>query len=490
MQPNDTFKKLNFFDVTNLLVGIVVGADIYVVASLGSQYLGPASLVAWIVAGVIAIIIALNFAECATLVPKVGGPYAYAQEVWGDFAGFVVGWSLWLAEVATLAVFPVAFVRYLTFFLPSLTSVEGAVVKLLFIAAITYVNIRGTKTAGRANDILTIAKLSPLVLLIIAGLIYMGFNPAQTAANFVPFAPLGFSHFGQALVLIFWAYAGFELAVIPSNEVENPTRTIPKAIIVGMAIVTLFYLLTNFVIIGVVNWTSLQFDTAPLATAGSVVFSITPTLALIGSLILGLGALISVSGSDESGTLSTSRLSYAISLDGLFPRFFSDLHHKYGSPHKNLIAQASLALGLSLFGGLGQLILFSTFNLAFVYLITCSVVLALRERGRIKIGRTFIEKMTGPIIPIGGILLSALLIYESGISTVVFGLITIAFGIPIYAFYSPRSEREMVKATFYSTEAVLSRVAQTQRVFLGYLLRIVTRRKTTLSNVRSPTGKP
>ena len=476
MQPSAIFKKLNFFDVTNLLVGAIVGADIYVVASLGSQYLGPASLVAWIAAGVIAIIIALNFAECATLVPKVGGAYAYAREVWGDFAGFVVGWALWLAEVAALAVFPVAFVRYLSFFFPSLTFAEGAVIKLLFIASITYVNIRGTKLAGRTNDVLTMAKLSPLLLLIVAGLIYMAFNPAQTSANFVPFAPLGFSHFGQALVLIFWAYAGFELAAIPSNEVENPTRTIPKAIIVGMAIVTLFYLLTNFVIIGVVNWMVLQFDTAPLATAGSVVFSLTPTLALIGGLILGVGALISVSGSDESGTFSTSRLSYAISLDGLFPRFFSDLHTRYGTPYKSLIAQAILALGLSLFAGLGQLILFSTFNLAFVYLVTSAVVLALRERGRIKVGRTLIEKMTGPIIPVAGILLSALLIFESGITTVVFGLVTIAIGIPIYAFYSPRSEREMVKATFYSTEAVLSRVARTQRVFLGYLLRIVTRR--------------
>jgi amino acid transporter len=272
MQPNNTFKKLTFFDVTNLLVGAIVGADIYVVASLGSQYLGPASLVAWIAAGMIAIIIALNFAECATIIPKVGGAYAYAREVWGNFAGFLVGWALWLAEVAALAVFPVAFVRYLTFFFLSLTPVTGAAIKLLFIASITFVNIRGTRLAGRTNDVLTIAKLSPLLLLIVAGLIYVAFNPALTYANFVPFAPLDFSHFGQALVLIFWAYAGFELAAIPSNEVENPTRTIPKAIIVGMAIVTLFYLLTNFVIIGVVNWTSLPFDTAPLATAGSVVF--------------------------------------------------------------------------------------------------------------------------------------------------------------------------------------------------------------------------
>jgi len=471
-----TPKKLSFFDVTNLVVGAIVGADVYIVASLGSQYLGPASLVAWVVAGVIAIIIALNFAECATLVPRVGGAYAYAHKVWGDFAGFVVGWAMWVAEVAALAVFPVAFVRYLTYFFPTLTTVQGAVVKVLFIAAITFVNVRGTKLAGRANDVLTIAKLSPLLLLIVIGLLYMALNPAATYANFVPFTPLGFGNFGVALVLIFWAYAGFELAVVPSNEVEDPTRTIPKAIIVGMAIVTLFYLLTNFVIVGVVHWTSLQFDPAPLATAGSVAFSLAPRLAVVGGLILGIGALISVSGSDESGTLATARISYAISLDGLFPRFFSNLHPRYSTPYKNLIAQGIIALGLSLFGSLSQLILFSTFNLAFVYLATCAAVLALRERSRIEVGRTVLER-TGPILPVAGILLSALLIFESGISTVAFGLVSIAIGIPIYAFYSPRSELAAVKRTFYSTEAVLARVARTQQVFLGYLLRLLAPRR-------------
>ncbi len=114
-------QKLNLFDVTNLVVGGAVGADIYIVASLGSAYLGPASLIAWVIAGVIAIIIALNFAEASALMPRVGGPFAYACEVWGDFAGFLVGWPLWIAEVAALAVMPVAFVRYLTYFVPSLT---------------------------------------------------------------------------------------------------------------------------------------------------------------------------------------------------------------------------------------------------------------------------------------------------------------------------------------------------------------------------------
>ena len=467
--------KLDLFDVTNLVVGSAIGADIYIVGALGSGFLGPASLVAWVVAGVIAIIIALNFAECAALIPHVGGAYAYACEAWGNFTGFLVGWGLWIAEVAALAVMPVAFVRYLTFFVPSLTWVQGAIIKILFIVIITYVNIRGTKLAGRTNDVLTIAKLTPLLLLIVFGFIYLGANTSQTYSNLVPFAPLGFSNFAPALILIFWAYAGFELAVIPSQEIENPTITIPKAMIIGMAIVTFFYLLTSFVVVGAVNWAALQFDPAPLATAGSVVLSYTPALAVIGGAILGIGALISISGFDESGTLTTARLSYAISLDGLFPKFFSQIHPKYSTPYKSLIAQAVLALFGSLIGGLSQLIVFSVFNLAFVYLVTCSAVLVLRERKKPEVGKTALERVTGPIIPIVGMILSAYLLLVSGISTIIFGIITILIGVPIYVAYAPRTEMETLKREFLSTEAMLSRVARTQRVFLGYLFRLIRR---------------
>jgi APA family basic amino acid/polyamine antiporter len=475
MQNAPKSQKLNLFDVTNLVVGSAIGADIYIVGALGSAYLGPASLVVWVIAGVIAIIIALNFAECAALIPRVGGPYAYAREAWGNFTGFLVGWGLWIAEVAALAVMPVAFVRYLTFFVPSLTWMQGAVIKVLFIAIITYVNIRGAKLAGRANDVLTIAKLSPLLLLIILGLVYLGANHSQTYSNFVPFAPLGFSNFAPALILIFWAYAGFELAVIPSQEIENPTITIPKAMIIGMTIVTFFYLLTSFVVVGAVNWATLQFDPAPLATAGSVVLSYTPVLAAIGGTILGLGALISISGFDESGTLTTARLSYAISLDGLFPKFFSLIHPKYSTPYNSLIAQAVLALFGSLIGGLSQLIVFSVFNLAFVYLVTCSVVLVLRERKKSEVGQTALEKVTGPIIPVAGMILSAYLLVASGISTIIFGIITILIGVPIYVAYAPHTEMETLKREFLSTEAMLSRVSRTQRVFLGYLFRLIRR---------------
>src|SRR5512136_3394565 len=119
--PNAELKsELSLFDVTNLVVGAIIGADIYVASAFGAGLLGPFSLVVWVIAGIIAIVIALCFAQCAALLPKVGGPYAYARTAWGPFAGFIVGWSLWLAEWVSLAVFPLAFTRYLMFFFPSM----------------------------------------------------------------------------------------------------------------------------------------------------------------------------------------------------------------------------------------------------------------------------------------------------------------------------------------------------------------------------------
>ena len=458
-------QKLNLFDVTNLVVGTAIGADIFIVSALASAYLGPASLVVFIVAGVIAIIIALSFADAAALVPKVGGAFAYVCEAWGNFAGFLVGWPLWIAEVAGLAVMPVAFVRYLAYFVPSLTVLQGDVIKIVFVAVIAYINLRGVKGAGRINDVLTIGKLSPLLLLIVAGFIWLVVHPGTAASNLTPFAPLGFSNFGPALIIIFWAYTGFELAVIPSGEIEDPTKTLPKGMIIGMAIVTFFYIAVGFTALAVVNWTSLQFDPAPLATAGSVVLSYTPELAIIGGAILGLGALISITGFEESATLATARLSYAISLDGLFPRLFSRIHPRFGTPSNAIIIQSAIVLFAALIGNITQLIIFSAFNLAFVYVATCAAVLTLRARRQIDSDRTYLERLMGPVIPVLGIVLSVFLIYECGISTVAFGIVSILIGIPIYVLYAPRTELTTLKRDFYSTEAVLARTVHSNLNF-------------------------
>jgi len=463
--------ELTLFDVANLVVGAIIGADIYVASSFGAGYLGPASLIVWVVAGLIAIVIALCFAQCSALLPKVGGPYAYCKEAWGPLAGFIVGWSLWLAEWTSLAVFPAAFARYLMFFLPNLGWIHQTIVKALFVTFLIVTNIVGVKAAGRTNDILTIIKLAPLIFFSIAALIYMVLHPDVATSNLSPFSPFGLSRFGEALVLIFWAYAGFEISTIPADEIKDPGSTIPKAIVLGISIVTIFYLTTNILLFGVTPWTQLAVNTTPLASATTVALGGNPRLALIGGLIVGGGALVSVTGSDESGMIGTSRLAYSLAVDGLFPRAFAKVHPRFKTPYLGIIIQAVTALVASTIGGLDMLIATSVLFMAIAYLATSASIFPLRKKST----NPRFRPRGGLLIPSLGVIFSTYLISQSTIEQIAVGLVLLMVGPLIYFKYTPRKELEDLKKALLSEASILERTYGQENVFLAHLLRHVKR---------------
>jgi len=469
----DLRSELSLFDVTNLVVGAIIGADIYVASSFGAGYLGPSSLIVWIVAGIMTIVIALSFSQCAAMLPKVGGPYAYAKEAWGPFAGFIVGWSLWLAEWISLAVFPVAFTRYLMFFYPNLGWAAQTMVKVLFVTFLAISNIVGVRAAGKTIDVLTVIKLTPLVFFVGAGLIYMVLHPIGTMSNFSPFFPYGAGNFGTALVLIFWAYAGFEISTIPADEIREPGKTIPRAIVLGISIVTVFYLTTNFVLFGVRPWSQLASDVAPLASATTTMLSTNATLMLIGVVIVGIGALFSVAGSDESGMIGTSRLGYALAVDGLFPRIFAKIHPKFQTPYLAVLAQAVTALAASIVGNLSMLIASSVFFMAVAYLATSASVFSLKKSMKPKY-----RLRGGLAVPSLGIIFSAFLVSQCTIVQIAIGLALLAIGVPIYVKYSPKKEMLELKEVFLSRDSVLRRAYRQEGRFLAHALRYLERRIT------------
>lgn len=459
-------RKLSTFDVTSLVVGSIIGADIYVAAAIGVKYVGPASLLVWVLAGIMATVIAVSFAYCAAMVPEVGGPYSYAKDVAGPFGGFIVGWSLLLAEWLSLAVFPVAFTRYFVALVPGLTDLQQVLVKVVFIGIILVTNVFGVKAAGRFNDALTIGKLAPLFLLMIAGLLFVVLNLGTAIPHFEPFFQGDITNLGQALVLIFWAYAGFELSTLPANDIEKPARTIPRAIFLGMFIVAVFYLTTNFVIIGLVAPGTLSASTAPLMTAAAVAFSLTPTTAFIGALVLGIGAVVSIMGSDESSTIGTSRLAFAMAADGLLPRFFGKLHSKYQTPYIGLSVLCLTALVASLFGTLSQLINASVFLLAFAYIATCVSTVLLERRHR----DTAMKFRARRAVPALGVIFGVILLTQVGLDQILISLIMLGIGVPIYVFFSPKQELHDLKRAFVSREAYLKRAFEQGEVFLGHLV--------------------
>ena len=463
--------ELTLFDVTNLVVGAIIGADIYVASSFGAAYLGPSSILAWIVAGAIAVVVALCFAQCAALLPRVGGPYAYAKEAWGPFAGFVVGWSLWLAEWVSLAVFPVAFTRYLMFFYPNLEWTYQIIIKGLFVAFLAVTNIVGAKAAGKINDVLTLVKLAPLIFFSGIGLLYIILNSTVALSNLTPFSPYGFSNFGVALVLIFWAYAGFEISTIPADEIKDPSRTIPRAIVLGISIVLIFYLTTNIVLFGVRPHEQLAKDTAPLASATASVLGTTSILALIGGAIVSVGALVSVAGSDESGMIGASRLGYALAVDGLYPSIFAKVHPRFKTPFLAITIQAITALVAAIVGNLGMLIATSVFLMAIAYVATSASVFSLRKKNL----KPQFRSRGGLLIPSLGIIFSLYLITQCAITQIATGAALLVAGVPIYIKSSPKKEIPELKKMLISRDSVLKRVYRQEQRFLAHLLRHIKR---------------
>jgi amino acid transporter len=373
----------------------------------------------------------------------------------------MVGWALLLAEWFSLAVFPVAFAQYFTAIVP-MDETGVVLLKAGFMVFIAVTNILSVKAAGRANDVLTIIKLLPLLLIMVGGLVFMLANPAAVGSNMNPFFTGDALAFGSALVLIFWAYAGFELSVLPAEQVERPQSTIPKAIIIGMGIVIVFYLITNLVVIGSVSEQALIASDSPLLTTAHVLFDpliIAPLL--IG--IVAIGALFSIMGADESGTIGCSQLTYAMSVDGLLPRSIAKTGGS-GTPYVAIIVLCSTAFIVSLFGGLAWLINASVFLLAFVYLCTCiSTIWLIRKYPERAKG--FRGKL---IIPLLGAAFSVLLLMLTDPTEMAVSLILMAVGVPIFMFFSPKKEMAEARAAFHSTEQTLARAAAQRTRFLAH----------------------
>ena len=458
-------RALTFFDVTNITVGAIVGADIYVAAAITAGIVGPASILAWLAAGALATTLALTLAECARLVPDVGGPYAYARKAFGPLPGFLAGWSMWIAELTALPVFAIAFTNYLGYFV-DLGTIATHSIRIAFLAILTAVNVISVRTAGRVNDALTLLKLAPLFALVTGGLVYMAFHGGTVRDNLVPFAPFGFEQFPAALLLVFWAYAGFELSTVPSGEVDDPERTIPRALATGMLIVTVFYLSTNLVLYSLVPHTELAASGTPLVLVGRIIFG--PA----GAALVAVGAMISVSGSDESDMLGSSRLGYAMAADGLLPHGLAAIHPTWRTPFVALIAQGAVAGALTFVNQIADLISFAVVNLAISFLVCALALLRLERSSDRRVG------LLRRALPLAAIVICVGLLVATSTADKIEGGIVLLGGGALYLAVAPGRPLPDALARVTNTERVLERLARRRVRFLGRVVAWIGGRRT------------
>ncbi len=451
-------RDLSYFDLMNIVIGAIVGSDIYIVPGLVAGLIGPSGIVVWIIGGAIAMVLAMVFGYCSYYVPNAGGSFAFVSEAFDDFYGFIAGWSMCIAEVIALPVFAIVFTNYLQYFVPLSYWVQ-LLVRIIFIVVLTAINIVGVKAAGRLNDVLTFAKLTPLLLIIFVGVGSILLRPSLLG-NYTPLAPVGLNNFGTVFVLIFWAYAGFELGSLPSSEVVDPKKNIPRAMITGMAIVMFFYIMTNFTVFGVVNWAQLSKSPIPLILVSTVL------LGTVGAVITGVGALASVSGTDETEVMETARLIYAMSSDGLLPKALGKVHPRFKTPYVAIIFEAVIALALMPFSGISTLISFAVFNLGVCYLLVCLALSVLKKSGE--------HGLRGQnILPWLGVGVSLYLLYSTSLFDKVVGLAVVLMGIPIYLYFSKKTDVHELNREFTSEEAIFSSNLQRQNKFLANFVRLL-----------------
>jgi amino acid transporter len=435
---------------------------------MGARFLGPAQLVAWLVGGILAAVIALAFVQCAALYPQVGGTYAYARAAFGPLAGFLAGWALYAGEWVALPVFPLAFVNYLSYFLPGLSGPAALLVKALLVGAVTAVNVYGVRASGRANDVLTLAKLVPLALLILAGLALLVGRTDLATRHLTPFTPLGWGGFGSAVLLIFWAYAGFELAVLPAREVRQPGRTLPRGLILGMLIATIFYLLTSLAVVVALPWQTAAASPRPLADALVAILASFGLPIAAGAVLMSLGGLVSILGVYDVFNLCVARLSYAMATDGLFPAPFARLHGERGTPYVGLLFQAATALAISAILDLTNLISIAVFFLGLCYVATA--LAALRLLGRAPAHRLHVPALRGLLVlaALGGVYLSL----QAPAFLIVLGLGVMLVGLaPYLTRRSAWGEAAEVAAAIRQDERDLARWLRARETWLMRSLR-------------------
>ena len=452
-------RELSFFDLMNIVIGAIVGSDIYIIPGLTAGLIGPFAIAIWILGGAISMVLVLVFAYCSYYVPNVGGSYAYVTTAFDRFYGFIAGWSMCIAEIVALPVFAIVFTNYLVYFIP-LDYPLQLLIRLVFVVFAVLVNVYGVKAAGRLNDVLTIAKLTPLLMIIVLGLATLVSSP-HLLGNYTPFAPVGLGNFDTVVVLVFWAYAGFELGSLPASEVVDPKRNVPRALISGMAIVIFFYVITNVAAFGIVNWADLSKSSVPLVLVS------TALLGGAGAVITGVGALASVSGVNETEVLGTARLMYAMADDGLLPKAVRRVHPRYGTPYVAVLIEGAVALALSFYSQIANIISFAVFNLAVCYLLVCLSLSVLKKNGE--------RGLRGQsIIPWLGVVISLYLIYSTALSDILVGTAFVLLGIPIYFFYA-RLHVGDLKTTLVSEEEVLARSLEKQNRPLARLVRATKR---------------
>ncbi len=378
-------RALGVWGLAANIVNITVGGGIFRLPTAAYEALGGSAPIAYVVCAVAMGLIVICFAEAGSRVSLTGGLYAYVEVAFGPFVGFLAGVMLWAGITAATAAVSSFFADALVALVPSLAA-SGARSGLLIVilVALALLNIAGVRGANRFNVVMTVAKLLPLVLLIVVGAF------AVHGANLsIGRAPSG-GQLARASAVLIFAFLGVESALVPSGEVREPSRTVPRAIFIAMLAVTVLYLAVQIVTQGVLGG-ALAGQKTPLAEAAAVV------MGGPGRTLILVGSVVSMFGYVSGMTLAVPRMLFAFGRDGFLPSTLAAVHTRFRTPWIAIAVQTVIVIVLAVSGSFEKLAIIANGSILLVYAACCAAVLQLRRRGVSESGAPFRAPMAGAV---------------------------------------------------------------------------------------------
>jgi APA family basic amino acid/polyamine antiporter len=397
-------KTFGLFDAFNIGIGAIIGAGIFVVTGIGASLAGPALLVSLLISGGIAAFTALSFAELSALIPKEGGGYEFAHELISPFAGFITGWLWLLSNVVVGAVVSLGFAHYFALFFPIPVHIT-AVVACIIIITINYLGARDLEVA---NNALVVFKLFILACFVVFGILAV--NQGNITSSFLPHGSIGIL---QGAAFMFFAFAGFARITVIGEEVKDPKKTIPHAILLALGVSTIIYLLVSYTAIGLVGYQGLANSGSPLADAAQMEGNTMVLLISLGALAATFSVLLTT-------LLGTSRVSFAMARNKDLPRFFNKLHPKRSIPYVSILIFGIIMTLFAAFTDLTNAIAISNFASLFYY--------AIANYAALKIDKPRYPK----IIPIIGLLTCILLLFFLTPAAWIIGCLGLVVGLVYY----------------------------------------------------------
>ncbi|MEM9379052.1 MAG: APC family permease [Planctomycetota bacterium] len=426
-------RVLGLGDVVLLGISSVIGSGIFLLPGIAAESMGPAALVPLGVAGGLCVLIALCFAEVSSRFDRTGGAYLFASEAFGGFAGFSVGWMAWWVRVIAWAALANGFALALLPLVGDAPPWFDEAVAAGLVVVLGALNLYGARESAAVMRVLNVLKLAPLTLFVAIGILHV------EGGGFEPFAPHGYGSLADTTMLLLWAFVGFESIPIPAGEIRDPGRTVPVAILVVMAVVTVVYALVFVVAVG--TYEGLAGSENPVAESASAF------MGPVGATLVAAGIAISIFGTKAVQALVTPRCAYALAERRQAPAALGWVHANRRTPTIAILLTTGITLGLTLSGTFAELAVISVVGRFFEYVATCVAVPVFRARERISdgpgpasaVGPARFRLPLGPLVPVLATVLCLVLLVQTDPDRLIAGGVAFALGIPFYLAWGRRS---------------------------------------------------